>query len=72
MEEFPWLDRIWALLRILAELRIVSWVMVRRRFESLCWRCRMGWSNWATSVDLVVSAMTGLILERRLVVRCAA
>ena len=71
MEEFPWLDRTWALSRILAELHIVSWVMVRRRLDNLCWRCRMGWSNRATSVDLIVSTMAGLMLERRLVVRCA-
>ena len=72
IEEFPWLDRIWALSRILAELKIVSWVMVRRRLEILCWRCRMGWSNWATSVDLMMSAIAGLMLERRLAMRCAA
>ena len=61
MEEFPWFDRIWALSRILAELQIVSWVMVRRRLENLCWRCRMGWSNWVTSVDLIVVYYAGLI-----------
>ena len=72
MEEFPWLDKIWALSRVLAELQIVSWVMVKRRLGNLCWRCRMGWSNWVTSVDLIMSAMAGLMLERRLVMRCAA
>ena len=72
MEEFPWLDKIWALSRVLVELQIVSWVMVKRRLEILCWRCRMGWSNWVTSVDLKMSAMAGLMLDRRLVMRCAA
>lgn len=72
MEEFPWLDKIWALSRVLAELQIVSWVMVKRRLEILCWRCRMGWSNWVTSVDLKMSAMAGLMLDKRLVMRCAA
>ena len=32
----------------------------------------MGWSNWVTSVDLILSAMAGLMLERRLVMKCAA
>ena len=72
MEEFPWLDKIWALSRVLAELQIDSWVMVKWRLEILCCRCRMGWSNWVTSVDLIMSAMAGLMLERRLVMRCAA
>ena len=36
MEEFPWLDRIWALSRVLAELQMRSWVMVKRRLEILC------------------------------------
>ena len=72
MEEFPWLDRIWALSRVLAELQMRSWVMVKRRLEILCWRCRIGWSYWATSVDLMMSAMAGLMLERRLAMRCAA
>ncbi len=36
MEEFPWLYRIWALSRILAELQIFSWVMVKRWLDNLC------------------------------------
>ena len=34
MEEFPWLDKSCALSRVLAELQIFSWVMVRRRLDN--------------------------------------
>jgi hypothetical protein len=72
MEEFPWLDKSCALSRVLAELQIFSWVMVRRRLDNLCWRCRVGWSSWVRSVELMVSVMAGLMLDRRLVMRYAA
>ena len=57
---------------MLAELQIFSWGMVRRRLVSLCWKCRVGWSSWVRSVELMVSVMAGLMLDRRLVMRYAA
>ena len=57
---------------MLAELQIFSWVMVKRRLDSLCWRCLVGWSSWVRSVELMVSVMAGLMLDRRLVMRYAA
>ena len=57
---------------MLAELQIFSWVMVRRRLDSLCWRCRVGWSSWVRSVELMVSVMAGLMLDRQWVLRHAA